>query len=321
MPINDTRGDSTVPRTLGLLLIDGFALLSYASVIEPYRAANVLAGQKLYDWTHISVDGQSARASNGATIIADQRVGDPVRWDTLFVFAGGDPHRAADAATFAWLRNAALAGAVLVGVSAGPWLLARAGLLDGYRATVHWEHWPAFVETFPRVMTEPGLYVIDRRRVTCAGGMAGMDLAVELIEREQGHELASRISDWFIQSEPRGADRPQRLTLRARYATSDDRLLRVLARMEAAIEEPAPAAVLAEVAGLSLRQLERLFTQVIGEPLGRHYIRIRLESARHLVRTTRLSITNIGIACGFRSSSHFSRTYLDHYGLSPSLDR
>ena len=321
MPVGDASSDSCAVRTLGVLLIDGFALMSYASVIEPYRAANVLAGRTLYRWAHISVDGQPARASNGATIIADQRVGDPVEWDTLIVVAGGDPNRAADPAIFAWLRQAALRGAMIVGVSAGPWLLARAGLLDGYRATVHWEHWPAFVEAFPTVTPERGLYVIDRRRVTCAGGMAGMDLAVELIEREQGHALAARISDWFIQSEPRGADKPQRLTLRARYAIGDDRILRVLARMESSVEEPAGRAVLADVAGLSVRQLERLFTRLIGETIGEHYVRIRLDGARHLLRTTRLSVTDVGIACGFRSSSHFSRTYLGHYGISPSSDR
>ena len=321
MPIDDASGDSRAIRTLGLLLIDGFALMSYASVIEPYRAANMLAGRALYRWVHISIDGQPARASNGATIIADQRVGDPVEWDTLFVFAGGDPNRAADPATSAWLRQAAHAGTMLVGVSAGPWLLARAGLLDGYRATVHWEHMPAFVEAFPMVTPKRGLYVIDRRRVTCAGGLAGMDLAVELIEREQGHGLAARISDWFIQSEPRGADKPQRLTLRARYAIADDRVLRVLAKMEATVEDPVPPSRLAEVAGLSVRQLERLFARLTGETIGRHYVRIRLENARHLLRTTRLSITDVGIACGFRSSSHFSRTYLGHYGISPGSDR
>lgn len=318
MPADDISHET---RTLGLLLIDGFALMSYASVIEPYRAANVLAGRTLYRWAHISVDGRPARASNGAPIIADQRVGDPIEWDTLIVFAGGDPHRAADPATIAWLRQAALTGATIVGVSAGPWLLARAGLLDGHRATLHWEHWPAFVEAFPMVTPEPGLYVIDRRRVTCAGGMAGMDLAVELIERQHGHELAARISDWFIHSEPRGADKPQRLTLRARYAIADDRILRVLAAMEASVEEPMARSALAKTAGLSVRQLERRFAGLIGETIGRHFVRIRLDSARHLLRTTRLSITDVGIACGFRSSSHFSRSYLGRYGISPGADR
>ena len=321
VPDHDLSRDRGATEIIGLLLLDGFALMSYASVVEPYRAANVLAGRALYRWTHLSIDGKNARASNGATIVADQHVDTPGRWDTLFVFAGGDPNRAANAAIFAWLRQVGMTGATMVGVSAGPWLLAGAGLLDGYRATVHWEHWPAFIEAFPMVTPERGLYVIDRRRVTCAGGLAGMDLAVELIERRHGHELAARISDWFIQGEPRAARTPQLQTLRARYAIADDRILRVLAKMESSVEDPVPSFQLAEIAGLSLRQLERLFNRLIGESINRHYIRVRLTSARHLLRTTRLSITNVGLASGFRSSSHFSRTYLQHYGSSPSVDR
>lgn len=318
MPTSDIADET---RTLGLLLVDGFALMSYASVIEPYRAANVLAGRALYRWVHISLDGGPTRASNGATIIADRRVGESVACDTLFVFAAGDPNRAIDPAVFAWLRHAALAGTVIAGISAGPYLLARAGLLDGYHATVHWEHRPAFVEAFPQVTPDPGLYVIDRRRVTCAGGIAGLDLAVDLIEREQGHALAAQISDWFIQSEPREADKPQRLTLRARYDIADDRILRVLAKMEASVEEPVSPAALAHAAETSVRQLERLFVTLTGETLGRHYLRIRLTGARQLLRTTRMSITGVALACGFKSSSHFSRVYAARYGRTPGAER
>lgn len=318
MPSNDIAHET---RTLGLLLVDGFALMSYAAVIEPYRAANVLAGRDLYRWVHISLDGQPARASNGATILADRRVGESVACDTLFVFAAGDPNRAIDPALFAWLRHAALAGTVIAGISAGPYLLARAGLLDGYRATVHWEHRPAFVEAFPQVTPDPGLYVIDRRRVTCAGGIAGLDLAIDLIEREQGHALAAQIGDWFLQREPREGDAPQRLTLRARYAITDDRVLRVLAAMEASVEDPLPPPALARIAGTSVRQLERLFADLIGETIGRHYLRIRLDSARQLLRTTRHPVTTVGIACGFKSSSHFSRVYAARYGKPPGAER
>lgn len=318
MPDSDIAHET---RTLGLLLIDGFALMSYAAVVEPYRAANVLAGRELYRWTHVSIDGEPARASNGATIIADRGVGGALACDTLFVLAGGDPNRDIDPKLFAWLRHAALAGTVIAGVSAGPYLLARAGLLDGYRATVHWEHRPAFVEAFPQVTPDPGLYVIDRRRVTCAGGIAGLDLAIELIEREQGHKLAAQIGDWFLQREPREGDAPQRLTLRARYAIADDRVLRVLAAMEASVEDPLPPPALARVAGTSVRQLERLFTQLTGETLGRHYLRIRLDNARQLLRTTRQPVTDIGLACGFKSSSHFSRVYAARYGRTPGAER
>ncbi len=317
-----TMSDILTPRsdirTLGLLLLDGFALMSYASVIEPYRAANILADSPLYRWSHISVNGQPCHASNGATIIADQAVGEPLACDTLFVFAGGDPTGFADARTFAWLRQVASRGTVVVGISAGPYLLARAGLLEGYRATVHWEHRAAFAQAFPLIALETGLFVIDRRRVTCAGGMAGMDLALELIEREQGHGLAARVSDWFIRTEPRRADRPQRLSLRDRYAVRNDRVLKALAHMEAHVEEPASRDAIAQLAGISVRQLERLFQSHLGTTVGESYMRIRLAQAELLLRTTALSVTGVAMACGFESASHFARKFKVLYKTSPA---
>ena len=228
----------TTSRLLGLLLIDGFALMSYASVIEPFRAANTLAGRELYRWIHISIDGRQVQASNGASILADCAVGEPMTCDTLFVFAAGDPAAFADARTFAWLRKLAASDVRLAGVSGGPFILARAGVLAGYRATIHWDHQPAFLDAFPTLAIEPGLYVIDRRRLICAGGTAGLDLAIELIEREHGHKLAAQVSEWFIRTEARSASRSQRLSLRERVGISNDRVLRVLAEMESRIEEP-----------------------------------------------------------------------------------
>jgi transcriptional regulator GlxA family with amidase domain len=313
--------NASEPRTLGLLLIDDFALMSYASVIEPYRAANVLAGETLYRWIHVSLDGRPVRASNGASVAADQRVGQPLACDMLFVVAAGDPTTFRDATTFAWLREIARKGASVAGVSGGPFLLARAGLLDGHRATIHWDHRPAFAETFGDILIEPSLYVIDRRRVTCAGGTSGLDLAIELIEREQGHELATKVGDWFIRTDYRAAGQPQRASLRERYAIANDRVLKVLARMEASVEEPEGREALARVAGVSLRQLERLFAAHVGESVNDCYRRIRLEQAVQLLRKTGLSVTSIAIACGFRSSSHFSRAFKSRYGASPVRGR
>jgi len=305
-------------RTLGLLLIDGFSLMSYASVIEVFRAANALAGRTLYRWSHISVDGRPIHASNGATILADFAVGQPFDCETLFVFAGGDPTGFSDARTFAWLRRMAAQGAVITGVSAGPFLLARAGLLDGYRATIHWEHRPVFVETFPNVSPETVLFVIDRRRVTCAGGMAGLDLAIEMIEREQGYGLSSIISDWFIRTDTRRADRPQRLSLRERHQVSNDTVLKVLAHMEETVEEPSPRETLAKIAEVSVRQLERLFRNHLSATMRESYMRIRLEKSEQLLRTTALSVTQVALACGFQSASHVSRSFRDRYGKPPS---
>lgn len=318
MPDHDESHLHDGVRTLGLLLVDGFALMSYASVIEAFRAANALAGRRLYRWFHISVDGQAIRASNGATILADIEVGQPFACDTLFVFAGGDPTGFADTRTFAWLRRIATQGSVMTGVSAGPYLLARAGLLDGYRATIHWEHRPAFAEAFADVLLETGLFVIDRRRVTCAGGMAGMDLAIEMLEREQGHGLASLISDWFIRTDSRSAERPQRLSLRERHQVTNDALLRVLAHMEETVEEPSSREALARIAGVSVRQLERLFQGHMGTTVNGSYMGIRLDKAEQLLRTTALSVTQVSVACGFQSASHFSRAYRNRFGRPPS---
>ena len=312
---------SDAPRTLGFFLIDGFALLSYAAVVEPYRAANMLAGRELYRWAHISVDGGTARASNGATMLADQAVDAPLACETLFVFAGGDPATFGDAGSLAWLRRLARSGATIVGVSAGPYLLATAGLLDGYRATIHWEHRAALAARFPLLAIEPSLYVIDRRRVTCAGGTAGLDLAIELIEREQGHALAAKVSDWFIRTQPRAADMPQRLGLRERCAIGDDRVLKVLARLEASIEAPPERAALAALAGVSVRQLERLFRAELGSTLGDTARRIRLDQADHLLRTTGMPVTAIAFACGFTTSSIFSQTFRRHFGRTPQMQR
>lgn len=321
MPSSVIQRNLSETRHIGLLLVDGFALMSYASVVEPYRAANALSGRPLYRWTHISTGAEAIHASNGATIMADQAVGTAIDCDLLFVFAGGDPARFDNGRTFAFLRSMAAKGTVVAGISAGPYLLARAGLLDGYRATVHWEHGAAFNDAFPLVTLETGLYVIDRRRLTCAGGMAGMDLALELIEREQGHALAAQVADWFIRSEPRAADRPQRLSLRDRYEISNDRVLKVLAHMEATVGEPSGRDVLAAVAGVSTRQLERLFASHLGTSVSDFYLSTRLAQAQQLLRSTGLSVIDVAMACGFKSSSHFSRAYKQQFSRSPREER
>jgi transcriptional regulator GlxA family with amidase domain len=311
-------GASEETRTLGLLLIDGFALMSYASIIEPFRAANTLAGRPLYRWLHVAADGPAARASNGAAILVDRQVGDSFECDVLFVFAGGDPRAVDDGRVFELLRRQARAGAAIAGVSGGPYLLAKAGLLAGHRATIHWEHAEAFREDFPLIELASGLYAIDRRRMTCAGGVAGLDLAIDLIERDHGHALAARVGEWFIRTESRPAERPQRPSVRERYGVRHDALVKVLAAMEASVEEPKSRAALARAAGVSLRQLERLFHAELGSTIARAYLRIRLAQAERTLRTTGLSVAEVASACGFSSPSHFARVFRKAFGHPPA---
>ena len=289
--------------------------------LASFRAANALAGVPLYRWRHVSVKGEPARASNAASIMADESVGERLNYDLAIVVAGGNPASFDDVATFAWLRRLAVNGVYIAGISGGPFILAKAGLLDGYAATIHWDHQLAFVDRFPNLSVEPGLYVIDRRRITCAGGTAGLDLAVELIERDHGHSLAAKVSEWFIRTELREGARPQRLGLRERRGVKDDRVLRVLSRMESSVEEPIPREVLAVLVGLSVRQLERLFRAQLQQGMNEAYLDIRLDQAQALLHKTGMTAIEVMVACGFKSSSHFSSAYKRRFGKPPSLDR
>lgn len=319
MSENDTPDQS--PAHVGFLLIPDFAMLPYVSVIEPLRAANRLSGCTLYRWSHISIDGEPATASNGVRIQTEFRIGADTHFDYVFVCAGGNPALFADFATFAWLRQIARRGAKIGGVSGGPYILARANLLKGYRFTIHWEHAPAFVEEYPELDLRRSLYEIDRDRLTSGGGTAPLDMMHAIIAREHGTELAMAVSEWFLQTHVREGTGPQRMPLRARLGIAHAPLLRVISRMEQTVENPVSRDELALVAKVSLRHLERLFRQHLGRSLGEHYLALRLDRARDLVRQSSLSVLEIALACGFTSASHFSRTYRARFGQAPRTER
>jgi transcriptional regulator GlxA family with amidase domain len=308
----------TTPNVVGLLLVDDFSLMSYAAAVEPLRAANLLSGRELYRWRHVAVAGDAAQASNGGRVMADTRVGEDDRFDTLLICAGGNPALFEDRATFAWLRALARRGMRLGGVSGGAFLLARAGLLTGYRCTAHWEHLPALAEAYPDLDLQRALVEIDRDRITCAGGVAAMDMMVELIAHDHGRALAAAVADWYLRSEIRAGASPQRMALADRLVVKDERLLRALALIEARIEDPPAPAELAEAAGLSRRQLERLFVKELGLTPGERSLQVRLDRARTLLQQAGLTVAETGAACGFASPAHFSRAYKARFGSSPS---
>ncbi|MFC3134648.1 GlxA family transcriptional regulator [Microbaculum marinum] len=313
--MNDT------PCKVCFLLIPGFALMSYASAVEPLRAANRLAGRTLYRWSHATLDGRPAQSSNGVTIAPDVAVGADQGIDWLFVVAAAESAGLDSGRAMAWLRHLALRGVRLGGVSGGPFLLARAGVLAGYRCTVHWDHHAAFVERFPDLDVTRSLFEIDRGRFTCAGGIAGLDLMHALIAEAHGRALASEVSDWFLSTQVRAGSRPQRLEIAARYGIGDAKLIAVLGRMEEAIEEPVRREELAAVAGVSVRQLERLFRSKLGCTIKEQYLRLRLDRARALLTETSLSVSEVAIACGFVSASHFADAFRRRYGTSPTQAR
>ena len=307
--------------TIGFLLIDDFALMSYASVIEPFRAANQLSGRSLYAWRHFSIDGGPARGSNGVDIVVDGVLGRTEPLDILMVCAGGNPSAFRHRATLIRLRQAAARGVTIGGISGGPFILARAGLLDGYRATIHWEHAHAFAEAFPTLDLDHGLYVIDGRRLTCAGGIAGLDLAIELIGAAHGAALATRVGEWYIRTQQREGGGAQRSSIGRRYGVSHTGLIASLAAMEASTAEPLSRDALALSAGVSVRQLERLFVSHLGRTIGQEYMRQRLDAAMRLLRESDLGRIEIAVACGFVDAGHFSRAFRSRFGITPSRAR
>lgn len=305
---------------VGFVLIPDFALMSYASAVEPLRAANLLSGRRLYEWTHVAPEGGRVAASCGAETPCAATVRRLPPLDLLLVVAGGRPERFDHAPTFACLRRAARAGLRLGGVSGGPVVLARAGVMAGRHMTVHWEHAEALAEAHPDLMLTRSLYVIDRDRMTSAGGAAPFDMMRALIADREGEALAAEVSDWFHVTEVRPGGGPQRHGPAARHGVRHRGLSAALELMEGAMATPLSRAAVAARVGLSERQLGRLFAARIGKGYAAVYRDMRLARARELIRQTGLPQTEIAYACGFSSPSHFSTAYRAWSGISPGAE-
>lgn len=303
---------------VGFLLIPGYALMSHASALEPLRAANLLSGRRLYEWIHVAPEGSRVAASAGAETPCEATIDRLPPLDQLIVIAGGRPEQFDHAPTFAGLRRAARAGVRLGGVSGGPVILARAGVMARRRMTVHWEHAGALAEVYPELLLSRALYVIDRDRVTCGGGVAALDMAHAMIAERHGAALANRVSAWFLQTDIRPALGDQRSGAGERWRTRHPKLAAAYEMMEGAVAEPLSRAEIAGRVGLSERQLGRLFSEKAGKTFSTAYREIRLTRAQELMRKTALPLTEIAYTCGFSSPSHFSSAFRAWAGVSPS---
>lgn len=316
-----TAQNSGSRQRIGFLLIEGFALMSCAAAVEPLRAANLLAKSELYELVFLSREGGPVRASCGAMFDAIAVRGISERPDMVFVVAGGDPFAIEDPTLFAQLRRLANHGVKMGGISGGAVVLAKAGLLENRRFTVHWEHFDALQEQSDAYLMERKLFVIDRDRATCAGGAAPLDMMHAMIRGQHGADLARGVSDWFIQTGVRSAEDPQREG--AAKARPDLHRLTATALdlIETHLADPLSLPQIARLAGASERQLQRQFSRDMGDSVMRHYHRLRLRKADELLEKTRLPVTEIALATGFASAAHFSTSYRAEYGISPSARR
>ncbi|MDO6561930.1 GlxA family transcriptional regulator [Amphritea sp. 1_MG-2023] len=308
-------------RTIGFLLLNNFTMISLASAVEALRMANQLSGEELYHWYTISVDGQPVSASDGITITPDVSVDSCPPLDTVIVAGGLNIPNVYNRVHINWLQSMSRKGCKLGGICTGAYMLADAGLLDGYECSTHWEYLAALQEAFPRVKCSNRLFCFDRGRMTSTGGTVPLDMMLNLIKLEHGYQLAAAISEMFICDRVRDETDQQKVPLRHVLGTTQPKLLEIVALMEANIEEVIEMDELARYVDLSRRQMERLFQKYLECSPSRYYLRLRLLRARQLLKQTSMSIIDIADACGFVSSPHFSKCYREQMGVPPRSER
>lgn len=312
---------STEPLDLDILVLPDTTLILVAAVIEPLRAANRILGERLYRWRLVSGDGDPVTTTSGIPIPVDGAFAASERAAPLFVTAS---YNWEAAATSSLRRRLALAGrtrTMVAGVDAGGWLLAVSGLLNGRRATTHWEDFEAFETRFADIDMVRDTYVIDGRRITTGGTLPTLDLMLEIVRRRQGYSLALEVSKLFTY-DPGGAGDPRFRTPSASNLRSlDARVADAVALMEETVDDPLPLAKIARRVGVTARHLQTLFRNCLGVSPHTHYQALRLNCARRMVIETRQPITDIAAAAGFNSAPAFARCYRSRYGESPSATR
>ena len=309
-----------MPKDFYFLLLPGFSSLGFISAIEPLRVANRFRGE-LYRWHVLSSDGGAVPASNGMSVNAEAGLEALTAGATLLVVAGFEPLAHVTPALIHWLRRLDGEGVSLGGIDTGSFVLAEAGLLDGYRLTLHWEALEAFKESWPRLQVTQELFEIDRRRITCAGGTASIGMMLDLIAQGHGPELAIEVSEQFVLGRIRPRKDHQRMQVATRYGIRNKKLVQVIGEMEQHTEPPLSISQLALSINVTQRQLERLFRLHLNDTPRNFYLGLRLHKARQLLRQTDMSVLDISLACGFESPSYFTRSYRARFACAPRQDR
>ena len=313
-----------LPTRFGFFLINQFTLLSLASMIEPLRMANRIQVGSVYSWKMIGESGDSVAASDGLEIkldatIEDRNVLDNI--DILIICSGAQVEKETSRAVIKWIKMADKKGLALGSVCTGTYVLAKAGLLDDTRCSVHWENISSIAEEFPKAIVSRSLFSMDKNRYTSSGGISPIDLSLYFVTEQFGLDVASDIADQFIHERIRQGDENQRIPLRHRKGKFSNKLTTAVELMEANIRDEISQEDVAQYAGLSRRQLQRLFQHYLGCTPTRYYQQLKLQRARELLQQTNKSLIEISQLTGFVSTSHFSKSYKKHFGHSPSTER
>lgn len=307
-----------------ILLVPGFSQLCLSSLVEPLRLANALAGTELFRWKLVSLDGLSVASASGISIEVSGGFAEAARalpfepQAAVAICAGGGVEQHGSLELRASLRRLAKAQLPVYALGTATWLLADAGLLGDIRCTIHWSKMAALSETFYDLAIDDALFVRDGQIVTCAGELAAFDLAIDIVQERCGTELARSICQHVTADRWRDGTARQSVPPGLRYGSTGKKLLRIIQLMEKHIEEPLSLEEISERVSLSRRQIERLFERHLATTPWQHYLGLRLAKARQLIELTSMPIMDITVACGFVSSSHFSKSFRDHFQVLPS---
>lgn len=306
------------PFRFAFVLLPKFSSLTLSAMVEPLRIANYCNGRRLYRWSYLSVDGAAVPGCSGYSVdtvqISDAMAEDI---DGVIVCGGWNAERYEEPQLERWLRRVAHRNAVLGAAEMGAYVLARAGLLNGYAFTIHWHCRNAFKERYPEADLRDQLFVVDRNRVTCAGGVACVDMMLAEIRARYGLGLASEVAEQVVYLAPRDTNDPQREAPENQHGTVPSLLRRAVDIMEANVESTVKIPEISNSMGLSQRKLERMFNKHLACSAVAFYRRVRLQRARVLLTQTDMSVLDICIACGFSSSSYFSKSYAEEFGIRP----
>ncbi len=319
--IIELTSEPAKPKRYVFVLLDNFTMLCFSSAVEALRIANRMAGTTLYEWSLAGEGGDVVYCSAGSGFKLDQDLEEVQRDDVVFLCGGINIQDATSKRLISWIRRESRRGITLGGLCTAGYSLAKAGLLEGKRATIHWENQDSFTEEFTEVELTKSVFVIDGNRITTAGGTASIDLMLKIVAMDHGEELASAVADQLIYSSIRTDQDTQRLSIPTRIGVRHPKLSQVIQMMESNIEEPISPSILAKDVGMSTRQLERLFRRYLDRSPKRYYMELRLQKARNLLMQTDMSIINVALACGFASPSHFSKCYRAHYETTPYRER
>lgn len=310
------RAPNADPVEIAVLVLPRASILEVASVLDPLRAANRHLGAAQFRWRVVTPDGEPAPLTCGIELPSIGGLDSAIGADLLIVVAGYDQMRVASRHLIAGLRRHARRFRAIGGVDAGPWILARAGLLDGHRATVHWEDLEDFGAAFPAIDTVPDRYVVSRNRFTAGGAGPAADLMLFLIGERCGAAVAGQVADSFLFDHAGSGARPQRPGLLP--GARDARVSAALSQMSANLEDPLSLNDIAKAQSIGMRRLEQIFRETLGQGPGAAYLELRLQAAQRLMTDTSHSVRDVALRTGFADPTSFSRAFRRRFQMSPT---